>query len=636
MNEKMNHKCNGPFLTLLVVSLILMAAGPVDAQNTDRSLPEQISTPFIDRIQDMPVQDGLESELWGNEFVRPREVENGVESPDWAYWGGDVIKGPEGRYHMFVARWPRSAGHGGWGGQSRIARCTSDDPTGPFTDCEDIFGDSYGHNPAVIEKDGTYAVFNYKGDYDIAVSDSLSGPWEKVNVDQEGISHWTNPAPVVREDGSILVVNRTPHHVYVADDLRGPYEIAQKHWTPRGFVNVEDQTVWKENGWYHMVANQWSRRTGFYMYSKDGIDWQLPDNYMAYIPGVTRYENGTSTLWFKLERPMILKQDGRATHLYLAVVDVPKDRDRGGDMHNSKTVALPLQPTGTDRHPDRTVSDGAYRIQNVKHGASLSVNGKKGANGAPAVLSPWANRRNQRWLVTHLEDGAYRLEVGYNVVKVQKVLSVNRAKNGGTADLIQTSWNDRASNRQLWNIRPNDDQTYRLEHVPTGRVAGVRNTSGEMPRVVLTDWTGASGQKWKLEIPVQNPDPLNINKPARTSNVFQGKRVAHGPSRAVDGRLSTRWATDTDITSPWIEIDLGEPTEIGRIKIAEAYAGRIQSHSLEYRSNGEWKTIYRGADVGSNFVQTFEPVKARRIRLNIHNATKGPTIKEIWLYGPTE
>ena len=72
------------------------------------------SSPFIDRLRPMPVHDGLESDLWGREFVVPRDADNGMEDPEWAYWGGDVIKGPQGRYHMFVARWPREGGHNAW------------------------------------------------------------------------------------------------------------------------------------------------------------------------------------------------------------------------------------------------------------------------------------------------------------------------------------------------------------------------------------------------------------------------------------------------------------------------------------------------------------------------------------------
>jgi alpha-L-fucosidase len=50
----------------------------------------------------------------------------------------------------------------------------------------------------------------------------------------------------------------------------------------------------------------------------------------------------------------------------------------------------------------------------------------------------------------------------------------------------------------------------------------------------------------------------------------------------------------------------------------------------EWRRN-EWKTFHQGATVGSRWKKTFDPIKAQRVRLNILDATEGPTINEIQL-----
>lgn len=56
-----------------------------------------------------------------------------------------------------------------------------------------------------------------------------------------------------------------------------------------------------------------------------------------------RYEDGTTVDWYKLERPKVLQDEyGRATHLYLAALDVPKKADKTSDGHGSKNIALPL------------------------------------------------------------------------------------------------------------------------------------------------------------------------------------------------------------------------------------------------------------------------------------------------------
>ncbi len=131
---------------------------------------------------------------------------------------------------------------------------------------------------------------------------------------------------------------------------------------------------------------------------------------------------------------------------------------------------------------------------------------------------------------------------------------------------------------------------------------------------------------------VPENDSLTYNKPVEASNVFRGRIDEYGPSKAVDGRMNTRWATDADALTPSITIDLKEEKRIGHVRIDEAYAGRIQTHALQYRVNGQWKTINRGGTVGADISRSFDPVKARRVRLNVLEATKGPTINEIRLY----
>jgi hypothetical protein len=63
----------------------------------------------------------------------------------------------------------------------------------------------------------------------------------------------------------------------------------------------------------------------------------------AYDIEVVRHPDGTKEGWHKLERPNVLQDKfGRATHLYLAAMDAPKDLDLGSDGHSSKVLALPL------------------------------------------------------------------------------------------------------------------------------------------------------------------------------------------------------------------------------------------------------------------------------------------------------
>jgi hypothetical protein len=76
---------------------------------------------------------------------------------------------------------------------------------------------------------------------------------------------------------------------------------------------------------------------------------------------------------------------------------------------------------------------------------------------------------------------------------------------------------------------------------------------------------------------------------------------------------------------------LSKPTRIDSVSISEAIAPRVRKFEFQYRDGGEWKTIFAGEELGTNFSRSFEPVTAREVRLNILDASEGPTIYEIRL-----
>ncbi len=119
---------------------------------------------------------------------------------------------------------------------------------------------------------------------------------------------------------------------------------------------------------------------------------------------------------------------------------------------------------------------------------------------------------------------------------------------------------------------------------------------------------------------------------ATASNVFKKMNDAHGPQLAFDNDSHTRWATDGGTKQCWIAADLGKPLTIQRVRIEEAIGERVQKFEFQYRDGAEWKTIFAGQKIGHWFQMKFDqPVKAREFRLNILDATDGPTINDIEL-----
>jgi len=93
---------------------------------------------------------------------------------------------------------------------------------------------------------------------------------------------------------------------------------------------------------YHLLLNDWEGRRAYYLRSKNGVDWEV-DAGEAYTLGFDGYTDGTKVDWYKYERPKVLQDEhGRATHLYLPVIDIHKKKNKGGDGHSSENIVLPL------------------------------------------------------------------------------------------------------------------------------------------------------------------------------------------------------------------------------------------------------------------------------------------------------
>ena len=94
--------------------------------------------------------------------ILPAPIGGGYEDPDYWVWGSSVIKGEDGKYHLFYSRWPKKYNFTAWLTHSEIAHAIADHPAGPYTFIE-IAMQSHGgnywdaitaHNPKIKYFDG--------------------------------------------------------------------------------------------------------------------------------------------------------------------------------------------------------------------------------------------------------------------------------------------------------------------------------------------------------------------------------------------------------------------------------------------------------------------------------------------------
>jgi len=126
---------------------------------------------------------------------------------------------------------------------------------------------------------------------------------------------------------------------------------------------------------------------------------------------------------------------------------------------------------------------------------------------------------------------------------------------------------------------------------------------------------------------------LTTKAKATASNVYQNQ-AEFGPEKAVDGLNNTRWATDSGLKSAWLQVDFEQPKTFDRVVIKQAFAElrRVRQFAIEYWKDGQWVACYEGKNLGARLNARFAPVTAQRVRLNITEATDGPTIWQFDLF----
>ena len=329
------------------------------AQTTERPRPAEWANlvnggRFMDRFLSMPNLGKLTRDTWGADNVLPRYTDNGIENRTWSFWGGNIKLGDDGKYHFFVCGWRESSakGHNEWP-NSIVFHAVSDNSFGPFV-VKDTIGK--GHNPEIFKlSDGRYVLYVIGGYY---IADGVNGPWkydhfEFLNRDRKLIEGNSNFTFAQRQDGSYLMICRgggqwfsqtglSSYNQVTGTRLDDANKIIPLRAYPQRPGNFEDPVVWRDNVQYNLIVNDWLGRIAVYERSKDGVNWKVESG-EAYLPGVSKHEDGTVEGWWKYERLKIFQDKyGRATQGNFAVIDVEKKFDQASDIHSSKNIGIPL------------------------------------------------------------------------------------------------------------------------------------------------------------------------------------------------------------------------------------------------------------------------------------------------------
>jgi hypothetical protein len=383
--------------------------------------------PLINYFRPMPIVGGLSTTVWGASTVGPRDPANGLEDngrnggvgPQQEtnyYWDGKILKGEDGKYHLYASYWSHRDGFGwpqgpsGTGWQASIAmQAVSDDVMGPYVFQRECYtqnqaGNNKGHNTtALIAPSGAAPYILSVGEIvpgQMFSSASANGPWTLLGLMSTNINGHTgcgtlssNFTFTVGPDRRFWATSRAGC-IMRSDQILGAYRIETDSILPNlennTNNNAEDEVIWYSGGYYHIVYNYWHVQRGYHIMSKDGItDWkstglayqgtQSPRNASS---NWLRYTDGTVNQWHNMERVSVYQENGHVTHFTFAVTDVDKNSS-AVNSGGSKILVVPFNGIQFDCDNGDPVScaEGAGG-RGGGGGSALGGAGGRGGTGA--------------------------------------------------------------------------------------------------------------------------------------------------------------------------------------------------------------------------------------------------------------
>lgn len=297
--------------------------------------------------------------------------ENIFKSADYYNWCSSIVKGENGKFHLFYSRWKKEYSFYGWLTHSEVAHAVSKSPTGPWKYKETVLkGRRNGkwdaitaHNPKIKQFDGKFYLYycsSNMGDKNytekdlvetahvgyshpnwailrpnqrtgVAVSNSINGPWERMEVpliEPTGpITTLTvNPAIDRGKDGKyfLIVKGDKPNDsnfvrnqaIAISDSPTGPFEMQAKPVIDN--LDTEDMSMWYDDKRDYFYGIFHAHTYIGMVSSPDGINWGKANEYKIMSKNIP-LKNGDSINPDRMERPFIYNKNNEPQVLSLAV-----------------------------------------------------------------------------------------------------------------------------------------------------------------------------------------------------------------------------------------------------------------------------------------------------------------------------
>ena len=127
----------------------------------------------------------------------------------------------------------------------------------------------------------------------------------------------------------------------------------------------------------------------------------------------------------------------------------------------------------------------------------------------------------------------------------------------------------------------------------------------------------------------------NLAAGARVSaDNWRGRDRRFAPANVLDGRRDVYWATDDDVKTTSLVLDLAHPTTFNVVRIREylPLGQRVESIIVDIWRDGGWTEFAGATSIGSCRLIRAQRVTTSRVRLRVTQAPVCPAISEVGLF----
>lgn len=126
---------------------------------------------------------------------------------------------------------------------------------------------------------------------------------------------------------------------------------------------------------------------------------------------------------------------------------------------------------------------------------------------------------------------------------------------------------------------------------------------------------------------------LAANVPASASS-YRGESEMYAPGNVTDGNAETYWATNDEVITGSIEVDLGKTRVVNYVVLQEyiKLGQRVKSFTVEVWRDNAWHPIASATTIGYKRILKLQPVETNKIRITIQDAKACPLISSVAVY----